>query len=410
MRKVGTGAAVEGGEVHVPPHVVEEGPHRLPDALDPLLVAVPRLRQEDVPAVGGAEPHVGVEREHPAVAVHEVAVRERRADERLRVEVEAGAADGDVGGPAERRVRRIVALARRLVVGEEHADRTAAHLAAHLPAVTRIDDGPGMDRRDRREDVEDLLPLQEERPQLGIEERKALVDVDLRQVRLDLREVGVDGEVGGQVRGDAVLQVEPGLGDVVVDKGAGGIERAETERGDRRQDLQVAAGRQIGQPVEDSHLGEELRDVPRDRGPDDGLVLPLDRPRDLEPPAVRLPRADRRIAQALEGNRQLGGPAVLRRRPRRDEERVPGDVAFRNAAGRRVRRASPLRAEGPPLRPVAQAGGVQDGVPLHAEAVHRELVGALPVPERVEEEGDRVVLGNLIPVGERLARIRPVSA
>ena len=395
--EVGTGAAVEGGEVHVPAHVVEEGPHRLPDALDPLFVAVPRLRQEDVPAVGGAEPHVGVEREHPAVAVHEAAVRERRADERLRVEVEAGAADGDVGRLAERRVRRVVALARRLVVGEEHADRTAAHLAAHLPAVTRIDDGPGVDRRDRREDVKDLLPLQEERPQLGIEERKALVDVDLRQVRFDLREIGVDGEVGRQVGRDAVLQVEPGLGDVVFDERTTGIERAETEGGDRRQDFEVAAGRQIGQPFDHPHLGEKLRDVPRDRRPDDGLVLPLDRPRDLEPPAVRLPFTDGRVAQALERNRQLGGPAVRRRQARRDEQCVPGDVAFRNAAGRRLR-GSPLRAEGPPLRPVAQAGRVQDGIPLHAETVHRELIGALAVPERVEEEGDRVVFRNLVAI------------
>ena len=71
---------------------------------------------------------------------------------------------------------------------------------------------------------------------------------------------------------------------------------------------------------------------------------------------------------------------------------------FRNAVGGRVRRAASSRAEGPPLTSVAQAGRVQNGVPLHAEAVHRELVRALPVAERVEEERNGVVLRDLIAV------------
>ena len=255
-----------------------------------------------------------------------------------------------------------------------------------------------MDRRDRREDVEDLLALQEERPQLGVEERKPLVHVDLRQVRLDLREVRVDREVGGQVGRDAVLQVESGFGDVVLDEGPRGVERSGAEGGDGRQDLQIAARREVGQSFEHPHLRQELRDAARDGRPDDRLVLALDRARDLKPPAVRLALVDRRVPQALERNRQLRRPAVFGRRPGRDEECVPGDVPFRNAAGGRLRRASALRAEGPPLGPVAQAGRVDDGVSLHAEAVHRELIGALPVTERVEEEGDGVVLRNLIPV------------
>ena len=49
--------------------------------------------------------------------------------------------------------------------------------------------------------------LEEERTQLGIEDRKALVHLDLRTVRFDLREVRVVGEVEDQIRRDAILHV-----------------------------------------------------------------------------------------------------------------------------------------------------------------------------------------------------------
>ena len=251
---------------------------------------------------------------------------------------------------------------------------------------------------DRGEDVEDLLPLQEERPQLGIEERKPLIHVDLGQIRLDLRKVRIDRKVGGQIRRDAVLQVESRLRHVVLDERSRGVERSGAQGGHRRQDLQVAAGREIRQPFQYSHLGQELRDVPGKRRPDDRLVLALDGARNLETPAVGLALVHCRVPQALERNRHLRRPAVVRRRAGRDEERIPGDVAFGNAARRRSRRAAAPRPYGPALSPVAQAGRVQNGVPLHAEAVHRELVRALPVAERVEEQRDGVVLRDLVAI------------
>ena len=55
-------------------------------------------------------------------------------------------------------------------------------------------------------------PFEEERPLLGEEEGEARVDVELRGVGLDLREVGVDGGVEGQVRGDAPARREARLG------------------------------------------------------------------------------------------------------------------------------------------------------------------------------------------------------
>ena len=54
---------------------------------------------------------------------------------------------------------------------------------------------------DRARKREDLRALDEERPKLAEEERETLVHFDLRPVRLDLRKVGVEGEVGSQIRG-----------------------------------------------------------------------------------------------------------------------------------------------------------------------------------------------------------------
>jgi len=65
---------------------------------------------------------------------------------------------------------------------------------------------------DRRGELEDLGAFEEERAQLVEEERKPLIHRDLRLVRLDLREIWIDREIGGEVGGDAVLQIQPGLG------------------------------------------------------------------------------------------------------------------------------------------------------------------------------------------------------
>ena len=81
------------------------------------------------------------------------------------------------------------------------------------------------------------------------------------------------------------------------------VEAAHLDRGERRQELEVPAGRQPAQPVEQAHLRHE-RVAPRHRRPDDGLVLAADRADHLEPPTVTVAG---RVAQALERNRHLGG-------------------------------------------------------------------------------------------------------
>ena len=99
-----------------------------------------------------------------------------------------------------------------VVVRVHHADGGVAGLAGQLRAVARVDDGAGVHQVDRPAELEDLRAFQKERPQLGEEQVEALVHLDLWPVRFDLREVGVERHVRGQVGGDAVLDVDPALG------------------------------------------------------------------------------------------------------------------------------------------------------------------------------------------------------
>ena len=99
------------------------------------------------------------------------------------------------------------------------------------------------------------MALEEKWPELREEERKPLVHLDLRPVRLDLREVGVIGEVERQVRGDAVLEVESALRLALLAEAAGvRVERTDLDRREGRQELEVPAGRQPVQPIDQTHL------------------------------------------------------------------------------------------------------------------------------------------------------------
>ena len=56
-------------------------------------------------------------------------------------------------------------------------------------------------------EAEDVGPFQEELPLLGIEQAEA-GQVELLLVGFDLGEIGVDGQVGGDVRSQAGLDVQ----------------------------------------------------------------------------------------------------------------------------------------------------------------------------------------------------------
>ena len=227
---------------------------------------------------------------------------------------------------AERGIGRIVEVAWSLIAGEQHAERRPPLLAGHLHAVLRIDDGARVDEGYWTTDREDAGALEEERAEFGIEQREPLVGFDLRLVGFHLREVGVQREVRRHVRGDAVLDVDPRVGVGIPGGEAAGrfFDRSELHGGEGRQELEIAAGRQVGHAFEEPHLPVETRFVARHRRPDGVLfVLALDFANDLHSPAVRLTRTSPRIAKALERNRHLRGVAVIDDLRAGIEQRVP---------------------------------------------------------------------------------------
>ena len=86
------------------------------------------------------------------------------------------------------------------MVGALPAAEEATAAAAQRPAEAAGETAAG--------EVEDAAALEEELP-LSRKEQVEAGQVDLLLVNLDLREVGVDGEVGGQVLRDAVLTSRP---------------------------------------------------------------------------------------------------------------------------------------------------------------------------------------------------------
>ena len=162
---------------------------------------------------------------------------------------------------------RIIEAPGRPVVRRENPGGDPSDLPAQLRPVVRIDDRSGMHHGDGCLDPEDLGTLDEEGPKLAVEEGKALVDLDLGPVGLDLREVRVDGEVGREIRRDPVLDVQPGIGIRVLvhEPGERRVELAVLDRGQGGEELEVAARRDVRHPLEDPHLREEARLVSRDR-------------------------------------------------------------------------------------------------------------------------------------------------
>ena len=221
--------------------------------------------------MGLPQPQPTVHAAHPVVVVDELPISRDRADIRVAVQVIPHAPDERLRGASERRVG-LVYPSRRLVVGHEHAHGSPADLAGELAPVTRVDHRPRVDQGGRRRGGENLLPLEEERPLLGVEQREPLVDLDLRPVGLDLRKIGVVGEVEREIRGQAVFHAYPYLAQrVFLGEVPVGRQRAGLDAGNGRQDLEIAAGGQVGQTVQHPHLRQLAGDVERYRRPDQRL-------------------------------------------------------------------------------------------------------------------------------------------
>ena len=220
---------------------------------------MPRAYHPEVGRPRPRQPETAIDPPQHAAAVEKLAVGEDRAEVRLGIEVVLHTADKILGRLTEAAVGLIVDVAGRLVVGGQHTHRQPAGLAGQLRAPHRVDDGSRVYEGHRTREGEDLGALDEEWPKLPEKEWESAIHLDLRPVRLDLREVGVDGEVGGQVRSDAVFDVQSRVGVGVLGYEAPGriVERPELYGGEGREKLEVAAGREVGHPLHHAHLTHE---------------------------------------------------------------------------------------------------------------------------------------------------------
>ncbi len=175
-------------------------------------IAVRGSHRHHADAVLGGESKSRIETTKLALTVEKTSIRDDGADMRFAVEVVLNPSDKRLRGLAKQRVGGAVYVAGAFVVGSEHPDGELAGLARQLGPEQRIDDGARVDQRDRGSDLKDLVAFDEERSQLGKEQWESLIDLDLRTIRLDLGEIGVEREVDHHVRRQAVLQVHAPFG------------------------------------------------------------------------------------------------------------------------------------------------------------------------------------------------------
>ena len=314
----------------------------------------------------------------------------------MRVHGADGTAVEDVAlDPQHGEVRRVdVARIVRAGLDVEGADRGAAALAGEPPAAQQRDLAPGVEADAPAEEEIGRVAAAGGEPGAGpagereragaFEEEVALLgeeqveagEVDLLFVDLDLGEVGVDGQVGGEVLGQPVLEVaaDPPL-EVPLRRRHDGPVGGEPAEGVRLQLDGAAADRrfQAGERARGRHLQDaaEGRECARHVGQVRPLVLPAHDPPQVDSPGLLAARA---VAQRLEGNRHFDRPAAVEfRRPDRPH-RVPVDVGRALVGDLAVGEA----ADGVGVEDVAVAA-VVEGVEQHREGVVlAQLVGVAP--------------------------------
>ena len=279
-----------------------------------------------------------------------------------RPDVEIARLAGDAAAPDDRHHRPLletdparVEERRRIPAPERAAAPAAADLTQRTVAGARAAAAG---------EVEDAAPFQEELALLGEEQAEA-GQVHLLLVRLDLREVGVPGEVGGEVLGQAVLDVEADIPIqfgrwVGVDDGRGSADgvRLDVEDVALVGQLQTHQHGGVGHPEDApaSHRDGHRREV-------DALVVPAHDAAKLDSPDRRRSRP---VAERLERDLHLDGPAALEASRAHVPYRVP--VAVRIAF-------------------------VGDGeVAERTERIGIEGDAVAPIVERVEGHPERVVL------------------
>jgi hypothetical protein len=278
------------------------------------------------------------------------------------------------------------------VAGGDDPHVGAAHLAGQLHAEVGVADAARVDELVRR--VELLEAVEEERPLLRVEESEALIEQDLPDVGLDLREVRLPGAVEAEVLRDPPACVEAQLRDAVVRPPRGVAAAVEPLRAERRQ-LQHQPAVQVVEALERAGLAEERR-----AGADHGSprVLEagvLDPAQDVDAPGL-LPAL--LVAQALERDPDLDFIAAGDEAAARLEDVVRVQVHVP------VEEVEPDAAPAPG-HPAGAAGELiaAGAVLLDAERVDAEEEGAPPVVVGVEEDLDVVVAADVVAVGARRA-------
>ena len=212
---------------------------------------------------------------------------------------------------------------------------------------------------------EDALPFEKELALLRKEEAEP-GQVDLLGIRLDLREVGVPGQVGGEPAGDSDLGVHADVGPVVPFEPPGvGANSGGVADGVRFHLHVPGAGRRF--QAHQGGVGTDLGDRPdpeggRELGEVGDFVLPADDPAEVDAPDLG---AGSGVAEGLEREPQFGRPAAL-------EARGPG-----------------IPDRGPVAVEVPLVGDEAVEEPAHRIQVEDE--GVPPVVEGVEGDGEVLV-------------------
>ena len=306
-------------------------------------------------------------------------------------EVRVGCARGAVrAAPDGERPDVVVAK----LAGHPPAAEDRHHLAAsdpdlaaeeeHRSAAGRAEAARGSGRWRARPgaEAEDPLSFQKELALFGKEEAEA-GEVDLLGVRLHLGEIGVPGEVGGEPAGDPDLGVHPVVASVLAFQPAGARAHPGAVADDVGLDLDGPGTRRRFE----AHEGARRADLGHRPRPHGGgklgqigiLVLPAHDAAEVDPPDLGTAA---RVAQGLEGDRHLHGPAVFEPGRPRVPDRGPvavhvpliHDEAVEEAADR-------VQVEEEGVPPVVE--GVQDEaevlVVVDAEVIAPHFGGEHPV-------------------------------
>ena len=231
--------------------------------------------------------------------------------------------------------------------------------------------------------VEDARALDEERPLLlviGL----LVADVDDRRIDLDLAEIGIDGQVQGQVALQSGLEVEARVGSPFP-AGAERIARHDrldvrAARGEGR-DLQPPAAVDIPDPDQVGEPGNHPALLLGPPGQPGRFVLALDDALEIDAPCVGVPVLE---SELVEGNAHLDRPAPVVDAGRAVPDPVP------NRIGLLVVRKCPVgdRA-GRVDREVVAAAAVQVGIDAEIDPVGLDRLVA-PAEAGNDELGPRI--------------------